>query len=146
MVKPEVVGKKLARATNWLREAEEILSWPAEKFLSDKRSRDVATFYLFLAIQECIDLAAHWVADARWGSPDDAGGMFEVLADHRVIRRDLAEKLRGAVGLRNLIAHGYSLVDHQRIQNEYREGVKALWQFLGLAADEAGLEIEHQTS
>lgn len=139
MVKPDVVTKKVARATEWLREAEEILSWPADKFLSDKKSRDVATFYLFLAIQECIDLAAHWVVDARWGSPDEAGAMFEVLADHRVINRNLTEKLRGAVGLRNLIAHGYSLVDHGRIQNEYREGVKALRKFLALVADEAGL-------
>jgi uncharacterized protein YutE (UPF0331/DUF86 family) len=139
MVKPDVVSKKLARATEWLREAEEILSWPTDRFLSDKRSRDVATFYLFLAIQECIDLAAHWVSDARWGSPDEAGAMFEVLADHRAIKRNLAEKLRGAVGLRNLIAHGYSLVNHKRIQAEYREGVEALRKFLAVVADEAGL-------
>ncbi|MFY9825997.1 MAG: DUF86 domain-containing protein [Thermoanaerobaculia bacterium] len=146
MVKPDVVGRKLSRATDWLDRAEEILARPSEEFLDDTKGRDLASFYLFLAIQECIDLAAHWVADAHWGSPDDSGGTFQILADRRAIRRDLAEKLRGAVGLRNLIAHGYSLVDHQRIQNEYREGVKALWQFLGLVADEAGLEIEHQTT
>jgi len=139
MVKPDVAGRKLARASEWLDSAEEILARPSEEFLDDTKGRDLASFYLFLAIQECIDLAAHWVADARWGSPDEAGGAFELLADHRAINRALAQKLRGAVGLRNLIAHGYSLVDHGRIQNEYREGVKALRKFLALVADEAGL-------
>jgi len=139
MVKPDVVGRKLARATDWLDSAAEILARPSEEFLDDTKGRDLASFYLFLAIQECIDLAAHWVADARWGSPDEAGGTFELLANHRAISRDLAEKLRGAVGLRNRIAHGYSLVDHRRIQNEYREGVEALRKFLALVADEAGL-------
>jgi uncharacterized protein YutE (UPF0331/DUF86 family) len=139
MVKPDVVGRKLSRATDWLDSAEEILARPSEEFLDDTKGRDLASFYLFLAIQECIDFAAHWVADARWGSPDEAGGTFELLARHRAIDRNLAEKLRGAVGLRNLIAHGYSLVDHKRIQNEYREGVETLRKFLALVADEAGL-------
>jgi uncharacterized protein YutE (UPF0331/DUF86 family) len=146
MVKPDVVGRKLARATDWLDRAEEILVRPSNEFLDDTKGRDLASFYLFLAIQECIDLAAHWVADARWGSPDEAGGTFELLANQRAINRELAEKLRGAVGLRNLIAHGYSLVDHKRVQIEYRAGVEALWQFLALVADEAGLEIDHQSS
>jgi|GEM_PF-382259 len=146
MVKPDVVGRKLARATDWLDRAEEILARPAEEFLDDTKGRDLASFYLFLSIQECIDLAAHWVVDARWGAPDEAGGTFELLADRHAISHDLAAKLRGAVGLRNLIAHGYSLVDHKRVQSEYRQGLEALWQFLGLVADEAGLEIDHQTS
>jgi uncharacterized protein YutE (UPF0331/DUF86 family) len=139
MVKPDVVGRKLARASDWLDSAEEILSRPSEELLDDTKGRDLASFYLFLAIQECIDLAAHWVADARWGSPDEAGGTFELLANHRAINRDLAAKLRGAVGLRNLIAHGYSTLNHQRVQSEYREGVEALRRFLALVADEAGI-------
>ncbi|HEX4961247.1 MAG TPA: DUF86 domain-containing protein [Thermoanaerobaculia bacterium] len=139
MVKPDVVGKKLARATDWLDDAEEILSRPPEEFLDDTKGRDLASFYLFLAIQECIDLAAHWVADARWGSPDEAGAAFDILADQRAIDRKLAGQLRGAVGLRNLIAHGYSIVDHRRLQIEYKEGVEALRRFLALVSEEAGL-------
>jgi uncharacterized protein YutE (UPF0331/DUF86 family) len=146
VVKPDVVGKKLSRATRWLDRAEEKLSRPPAEFLSDDDSQDLASFHLFLAIQECIDLAAHWVADAGWGSPDESGGMFSLLRDRGVIDTDLATKLRQAVGLRNRIAHGYSTVDHEQIQNEYREGVMALRRFLGLVADEAGLEIEPQAS
>ena len=139
MVKVDVVSRKLGRASAWLNDAEEILARPADEFLGDVKSRDLATFYLFLAIQESIDLAAHWVSDAGWDVPDDAGGSFDLLAAHGVMDRDLAMVLRGAVGLRNRIAHGYGSVDHERVHQEYRSGVEALRRFLSLVGSEAGL-------
>lgn len=139
MVKPDLVIRKLSRAKGWLDDAEEILSRPAAEFLADVKNRDLATFYLFLAIQECIDLAAHWVADAGWEVPDEAGATFDLLAEHEAVDHDLAAALRGAVGLRNRIAHGYGSVDHQRVHQEYRRGVEALRRFLLLVMAEAGL-------
>jgi uncharacterized protein YutE (UPF0331/DUF86 family) len=103
------------------------------------KSRDLATFYLFLAIQECIDLAAHWVSDAGWDVPEDAGATFDLLAERNAMDQDLTMALRGAVGLRNRIAHGYASVDHARVKEEYRGGVEALRRFLSLVTFEAGL-------
>ncbi|HKH44451.1 MAG TPA: DUF86 domain-containing protein [Thermoanaerobaculia bacterium] len=139
MVKVDVVSRKVARASAWVNDAEEILSQPAEEFLSDVKSRDLATFYLFLGIQECIDLAAHWVSDAGWDVPDDAGATFDLLATHGALDHSLALVLRGAVGLRNRIAHGYASVDHPRVHDEYRGGVEALRRFLSLVSSEAGM-------
>ena len=111
MVRRDIAGAKLARAQMWLADAEPTLTLPVEQFIASAERRDLAIFYLFLAIQECIDLAARWVADAGWLAADDAGSAFDLLADHRVINPDLAVTLRGAVGLRNRIAHGYALLD-----------------------------------
>lgn len=106
--------------------------------MADEERRDLASFYLFLAIQECIDLAAHWIVDARWSSPEDAASTFVVLANHQAIDYDLAERLRGAVGLRNRIAHGYSMVDHAQMQREFQQGAESLRRFLARVASEAG--------
>jgi uncharacterized protein YutE (UPF0331/DUF86 family) len=144
MVNPDVIGKKLAKATSWIDSVEESLSRPADEFLSDRESKDLASFHLFLAIQECINLGCRWVADKGWGSPDDAMAMFDVLAVRGAIDHRLAKTLRSAVALHDQIAHSYWTVDHERLQVEYREGLGALWQFLALVADEAGLEIEHR--
>lgn len=138
MVKPDVVGKKLTRAAAWLDDAESLLAQSKKELLTNRKDRDLASFYLLLAIQECIDLAAHWVADAGWGAPDDAGSTFDTLANRNAIDRELAKKLREAAGLRNIIAHGYSMVDHSRLQEEFSEGVSALRRFLALVASEAG--------
>ena len=70
MVRPEIVDTKAGRARGWLNDAAAVLLGDVETFLADPKGRDLALFYLFLAIQECIDLAAHWVADEGWGEPD----------------------------------------------------------------------------
>jgi uncharacterized protein YutE (UPF0331/DUF86 family) len=139
MVRRDVAAARIARAQAWLSDAEAILGRPPEDFVADRSGRDLALFYLFLAIQECIDLAAHWVADEGWMPPDDAGSTFDVLADHGVITRPTADALRGAAGLRNRIAHGYAMVDYRRVQQEARPGLPALRAFLDAVARGAGL-------
>ena len=90
-------------------------------------------------MQEVIELAVHWVADAGWETPDDAGGAFDVLAEHRVIPLATATELRAMVGLRNRIAHGYATVDHERLQQESKAGLTAMRTFLIAVATSAGL-------
>jgi uncharacterized protein YutE (UPF0331/DUF86 family) len=135
VVRRDVVARKLSRARPWLDDASAILTRPLEEYSQRPRDRDLAAFYLMLAIQECIDIAAHWVADEGWGSPDDAAGVFDILADRDVIDRSLADALHGAVGLRNLIAHGYARLDHERVHAEAGDGLRALNNFLRKTAE-----------
>jgi uncharacterized protein YutE (UPF0331/DUF86 family) len=139
MVKPDIVLRKLGRARSRLAEAEEILAQPATAFLADTKGRDLATFYLFLAIQEAIDLAAHWVADDGLGTSEDVAGTFDLLAETGAVEPELADRLRACVGLRNRIAHGYASIDHGRIHEEYQLGIDALRRFLDRVASAAGL-------
>ena len=142
MVRRDVVAAKLARARAWLNDAASALQSPLETFLSDPKSRDLSLFYLFLAIQECIDLAAHWVADEGWGGPDDAGSAFDMLADRGVIDRETATALRAATGLRNRIAHGYALLDYERVHREAGAGFAPLRRFLAAIAAAAAIGEE----
>lgn len=135
MVKPEIVAKKLTSARARLASADEVFARPLDEFRADEKQRDLASFYLFLAIQECIDIAAHWVADEGWGPPEDAAGAFEILHRKGVLEDDLASGLRGATGLRNRIAHGYTEVDPARLHAEYQKGVVILRRFLVVAAN-----------
>jgi len=139
MVKPEIVRRKISEAASRLDKAESILSRPPEEFLVDDEQQDLASFYLLLAVQECIDLAAHWIADEGWDPPQETSSLFDVLASRQAIDRALAVGLRRAVALRNRIAHGYSSVDHERIQAEYQTGIADLRRFLAAVASEAGL-------
>ncbi len=139
MVKPEIVAQKTATARRRLGAADEIFGRPLEEFLPDEPARDLACFYLFLAIQDCIDVAAHWVADEDWGAPDDVGAVFDILRDKGLIDAELAHGMRGATGLRNRIAHGYGTLDPERIWKEYRQGGKLVRDFLAAIAEAAGL-------
>lgn len=139
MVRRDVVAAKVGRARAWLNDAAALLVKPLDVFLADPKGRDLSLFYLFLAIQECIDLAAHWVADEGWGEPDDAGSAFDVLSDRGMVDRETATALRAAVGLRNRIAHGYALLDYGRVHREAQTGIPALRNFLVVITKAAGV-------
>ena len=139
MVQADLVGRKIARASAWLDDAEPILALSPSAFLDSGKDRDVAAFYVFLALQECIDIAAHWLSDEGWSAPDDAASSFDVLADRGVIARDEALGMRKAVGLRNRIAHGYASLDHARFHAESKSGLTVVRRFLRAAADAAGV-------
>lgn len=139
MVQRDVVAQKVAAAHARLAAADPIFSRPREEFVEDERDRDLAMFYLFLAIQECLDLAAHWVVDEDWGPPEDAGGAFDVLRDKGILEPDHAAALRAAAGLRNRIGHGYGFLDPGRTHDEYPAGAEALRRFLSVAAKAVGL-------
>jgi uncharacterized protein YutE (UPF0331/DUF86 family) len=138
VVHRDVVAAKVARARGWINDCAPVFSQPVGSFVADRARRDLALFYLFLAIQECIDVAAHWVADEGWGDADEAGSAFDLLADHGVIPRETATALRAAAGLRNRIAHGYAMLEHERIHAEAQAGIPALRKFLSAVSDAAG--------
>jgi uncharacterized protein YutE (UPF0331/DUF86 family) len=139
VVRPEVAAAKIARAGDRLRDAEGLISRPVDDFSNDAAARDLAAFYLFLAAQECIDLAAHWIADAGWPAPRDVGSMFDALADRGAIDRTLADEMRGVVRVRNRIGHGYASVDHERLHAEAPSGIAAMRRFLVAVSAAAGL-------
>ena len=138
MVRPEVARQKIARAAARLDQAETLVARPLADFLADPQGRDLAAFYLFLAIQKVLDLAAHWVADAGWPAPADGSSSFTVLAEHGEIDAGLANGLRAAAGLRNRIAHGYANLDHGRLHAEFEQGITTLRRFLAAVAAAAG--------
>ena len=72
MVRPDVVSRKVGRASSWLDDAEELL----RRDDAGQRDRDLAVFYIFLAIQECVDLATHWASDGGWAPAEEMGGCW----------------------------------------------------------------------
>lgn len=134
MVRPDVAEQKVSRAASRLDQAEALLARPRDAFVADLQGRDLASFYLLVAIQEVIDLAAHWVADAGWPAPPDAAATFDLLAEHGALGHEQAAGLRAAVGLRNRIAHGYATLDDGRLYDELQQGVTTLRHFLAAVA------------
>ena len=90
---------------------------PAEPgdLAADRTTREVVVLNLFVAIQECLSLATHWLADEGRRVPATYGEVFRALAEHRVIDSGLASRMAAAAGLRNLIAHRYGDLDWERV-------------------------------
>ena len=70
---------------------------------------------LQIAIQTCIDVSAHLIAELGLGTPRDYADVFVRLAERSVLERPRAERLADAARLRSLLVHEYHRVDEDRI-------------------------------
>ena len=115
MVDRSLVARHIAAVRDAVARIRSVLPPSRDPFEEDRTSREVVILNVFVAVQTCLDLAAHWLADEGWEVPQRYGEIFIALADHGVIPRPLALRLVGAAGLRNLVAHQYGVVDWARI-------------------------------
>ena len=115
MVDETVQATKTAAVLDAVRRIREVLPASPEDFRKDRTTREIVTLNVFVAIQECVDLASHWLVDAGLSVPPTYGEIFLALADRGAIERPLAQSLSTATGLRNLIAHQYGTIDPVRL-------------------------------
>ena len=115
MVDKAVLAKKIASVKDAVTRIRAVLPASVDAFASDRTSREVVVLNLFVALQECVSLAAHWLADSGVDVPAGYREMFLMLASEGALDRSLAERLAAASGLRNLIAHQYGALDLARI-------------------------------
>lgn len=86
-----------------------------EDFVQDRTAREVVALNLFVALQQALALATHWLADARRKVPSAYRDVFLALGEDASIPPGLAGRLADGAGLRNLIAHRYGVLDWRRI-------------------------------
>jgi uncharacterized protein YutE (UPF0331/DUF86 family) len=110
-----LVAAKIAAVRDATDRVRAVLPSSVEAFIADRTAREVVTLNLMVAIQDCLDLATHWLADAGWDVPETYGDVFVALADHAVITREMATRLAGAAAFRNLVAHQYGALDWRRV-------------------------------
>lgn len=129
MVDRRVIAAKIAAIRDAVTRIREVLPATADAFASDRDAREIVTLNLFVALQESIALATHWLADKGWSVPQTHGETFTSLAEHGVIDHGLAARLRAAAGLRNLIAHQYGVIDVARVHDIAAKDVGDLLSF-----------------
>lgn len=79
--------------------------------VSNIDTADIVVLNLQRAIQACIDMMAHVLAEERLGVPASSGDGFVVLATTGIIENRLAIELKRMVGFRNLAVHEYDEID-----------------------------------
>ncbi|MBI3929425.1 MAG: DUF86 domain-containing protein [Armatimonadetes bacterium] len=90
------------------------------EFLADPDAQDVVLRHLQVGAQAALDAALHVIRDAGWELPGTSVGSFEVLARHGVIDPDLADRLRLAGQMRNLLVHVYDAINLDRVYEAYQ--------------------------
>ena len=108
-------------------------------FMRDLDRQESIAFNMHLAIQNCMDIAAHIISDEGLGVPGSAGEMFFILQENGFLSADLADKMVKAVGFRNLLVHEYQKIDLQRLHKAAEKNVDDLIEYLSAVFSKLGM-------
>jgi uncharacterized protein YutE (UPF0331/DUF86 family) len=129
MVDINVVSLKLAELADRIARVRSHCPAQPEELAADRDALDLVAFNLLLAVQSCLDLASHLIADEGWAPVSTARGALERLEEHGVLSGATTLALRDAVGLRNVVAHGYSSAVPAQIHAAAKFGLADLERF-----------------
>ena len=110
MVDARGVTERLNRLGLLLEELEQLQQKGRNAYEAEFEVRLATEHALQIAVQICIDVGAHLIAEHGLKTPSDYKAVFDVLKAAG-LDAGLAERLGNAAGMRNVIVHEYLALD-----------------------------------
>jgi uncharacterized protein YutE (UPF0331/DUF86 family) len=129
MVEADLIAAKLTELGGRVRRVQDHCPESQKALEADQDACDLVSFNLMLAVQVCADIASHIISDEGWPAARNLAEGFRRLADKGVISLETSDALCFAVGLRNVVAHGYTRIDYSMLFAAASQGVGDLDMF-----------------
>ena len=110
-----------------------------QTFLKDRDCQESILFNLQMAVQNCIDIAAHIVSEEGFGVPGSTSEMFYLLEENGYLDTKATENMVKFIGFRNLVVHEYGKLELKTVFKVAQEDIKDLDEFLILIFNRLGL-------
>jgi uncharacterized protein YutE (UPF0331/DUF86 family) len=94
----------------------------------------LAERFLHLACESVLDIAQHVIADQGYRQAQSYKDAMDVLCEEGLLSKDLADRLKGWMGFRNVLVHLYLAIDHGRTYDAIRADLGDLEQFAAAMA------------
>jgi uncharacterized protein YutE (UPF0331/DUF86 family) len=129
MVDKDLLAAKLVELADRIERVRAHVPKTADALRADRDALDIVAFNLMLSVQTCADIASHVVSDEGWSNARSLAEGFTRLEENGVLGPSTASAMRNAVGLRNVVAHGYAGIDAERCFRAATEGLDDLRAF-----------------
>jgi uncharacterized protein YutE (UPF0331/DUF86 family) len=110
-VDQELIGEKLESLRRCVQRIESHCPADLESLRADPDIQDILTLNLTRAVQLCVDIGVHLIGQSELPPPATMGETFDQLAQLNLLDAELAQRLRQAVGFRNIAIHNYEAID-----------------------------------
>ena len=107
------ITDKIREIEDYLEKLTEIIPKEVEEYKKDHKTKAACERYFEKIVEVVIDLSFLIVKEKSLKIPEDSEGVFDVLKEENIISEKLAEKLKDAKGMRNIISHQYGKVDDE---------------------------------
>ena len=126
MIDKNLIMAKAGKVDAHLRRIKAKRSAKLEEFLGDLDIQESILFNLQMAVQNCIDIAAHVISDDELGVAGSTNEMFYILQENGYLTQELTDKMVAAVDFRNLVIHEYAKIDLKKVYQIAHEDVDDL--------------------
>lgn len=106
---------KLGKLETYVQGLEEKRGPSLDEYRLDRDLQDIVERRFEKAIQASVDIASHIVAARATREPASYRDVFTILAEEEVLASALAEEMGEMAGFRNVLAHDYAQIDHERV-------------------------------
>ncbi|MEP7306571.1 MAG: DUF86 domain-containing protein [Acidobacteriota bacterium] len=129
MVDRDLILRRLALLDTYLGQLAPYREIDLAAYRQDWKTQRIIERTLHLAIETCMDVADHIVADRRLRIPETGAQSFEILAEAQLLPHELGDALARMVGFRNILVHDYARLDPAIVVRVLRQDVLDLRRF-----------------
>jgi uncharacterized protein YutE (UPF0331/DUF86 family) len=130
MVDRDLLLRRLALLETYLGQLAQYRSIDANAYRADWRTQRVIERTLHLAIEACMDVADHVVADRRLRVPETGASRSRSSPRRACCRLRWAAALASMVGFRNILVHDYARIDPAIVVRVLRSDLADVERFL----------------
>jgi len=130
MISTEVINAMIDLIDENILLIEEIRSQGFESFSNNFRDIQAAKHSLQEAIEACLDIGSHIIAEKGFRRAEDYKDIYKVLEEEGIIDLSLSAKLQEMAQFRNLLVHRYGKIDTKRIFIIMSEDLNDIKQFI----------------
>jgi uncharacterized protein YutE (UPF0331/DUF86 family) len=137
MIDSDLVRRKLARLNMYLEKLKPIADSTYKEYISDFYKKTSAERMIQLIVECASDINTHVILESGERPPENYSSSFIKAAEVKLINNELANKLKGSGGMRNIIVHEYMEIDDKKVYevmptaiSDYKEYIRQVYDFL----------------
>lgn len=115
MVNRDIVASRLGKLREYLGYLKKLKRHSYREFADEPVIRGSVERYLHLAIESCLDLGNHLIADQELRRAEDYKDIFLILGEAKVIPKSFAHRIAPMGGFRNILVHDYLKLDPRKV-------------------------------
>lgn len=111
MVDKLLLGRKLSQIETYLGQIREYSKISLTAYKNDWKIQRIVERTLQILIELCIDIANHLISDKGMRLPTGYADTFKVLAENRIISKNLFKTMEKMAKFRNIVVHQYEKIE-----------------------------------
>ena len=129
MLDHEAIIARLDKLDEYGKILKELQKASRSEFITDYHLYGLAERYLQLSIECLLDIGRLIITGLGLRKPDRHQDIVEILWEAGVISSDLASRLQGIAGFRNILVHDYLKINRNLVYENLQKGVVDLEDF-----------------